>query len=60
MPSIYIKAQFASFEWRDGVPDPIQMVGDKALERLNKYLYQNNIQVKKNGKKVNWDKILKA
>jgi len=59
-PSIYIKAQFASFEWRDGVPDPIQLVGDKALERLNKYLYQNNIQVKKQGKKINWDKILKA
>jgi hypothetical protein len=60
-PSIYIKAQFASFEWRDGIPDPIQLVGDKALERLNKYLYSNNIQVKnRNNKKVNWDKILKA
>jgi hypothetical protein len=59
-PSIYIKAQFASFEWRDGVPDPIQLVGDKAIERLNKYLYENNIKINKSNKKVNWSRILKA
>ena len=42
---IYMKAQFAGFEWRDGIPDPIQLIGDKAMERLNRYMYENSIKV---------------
>lgn len=41
----YIKSQFSGFEYRDGVPDPIQMVGEKADKRLSRYLYENNIKV---------------
>lgn len=44
-PDIYLKAQFYGFEWRDGIPDPVQLVGPKAKDRLNKYLYEKNIKV---------------
>lgn len=37
----YIDAQFDGFAWRDGVPDPFQLNGDKAMERLQKYLFEN-------------------
>ena len=55
----YIKAQFYALEWRSGYPEPIQLVGDKAIQHLNKYLFENNISVNKSkeGKKINWDKI---
>ena len=44
-PDIYVKAQFHGFEWRDGIPDPVQLVGTKAIDRLNKYLFEKNIKV---------------
>ena len=39
----YIDAQFAMMEFRGALPDPLQLVGPKAKERLNKYMYQNKI-----------------
>jgi len=42
---IWVEAQFASFEWREGLPDPFQLVGEKALQRVNKYLYEKNIKI---------------
>jgi hypothetical protein len=59
---IYIKAQFEGLAWANGIPEPTQLVGDKATNRLNKYLYQNKIKVaskEEPTKKVNWDKIKK-
>lgn len=41
----YIKAQFEGLAWTNGIPNPEQLVGDKAQERLQKYLYQNQIQL---------------
>lgn len=38
---VYIDAQFAAMEYRGALPDPYQLVGDKAKARLNKILYQN-------------------
>lgn len=54
---IYIKAQFHGLSWTDSFPEPHQLVGDKAIERLNKYLYENKIRTskeepKKEGKNV--------
>lgn len=43
----YIKAQFAGFDWQDGVPDPIQLIGDKAIHRLQKYAYKESITIGK-------------
>ena len=37
----YIDSQFAMMEFRGALPDPYQLIGDKAKARLNKYLYQN-------------------
>lgn len=34
----YMKAQFYGFEWKSGIPDPIQLTGIKAKERVQKYL----------------------
>lgn len=54
----YIKAQFAAMEWGDKqiVPDPHQIYGDKAIERVRKYCYENNITMKQE-KKLNFSKI---
>lgn len=54
---IYIKAQFHGLSWTDSFPEPHQLIGDKAIERLNKYLYENKIRTskeepKKEGKNV--------
>lgn len=38
-PKIFIRAQFKSLEWVAGVPEPSQIVGDLAIERLQKYLF---------------------
>lgn len=54
----YIKAQFYALEWRNGYPDPIQLVGDKALQYLNKYLYEKGISLNKKTKSsIDWTKI---
>jgi hypothetical protein len=55
----YIKAQFYALEWRNGYPDPIQLIGDKAVQYLNKYLFENKISVKKpeEKSKIDWKKI---
>lgn len=54
----YIYAQFEGFEYLNSVPDPVQLVGEKAEERLMKFLYKHNIKVNAPGtKKVDWDTI---
>lgn len=58
--SIYVKAQFAGFEWRDGYPAPVQLTGTKATQRLNKYLYENNINTKKEKRNIDFSKIMNA
>ena len=45
---IYIKAQFAGLNWTDSFPEPAQLVGDKAIGRLNKYMYENKISTSSN------------
>lgn len=37
----YIRAQFAGLDWINGIPHPAQLIGDKANERLSRYLYEN-------------------
>jgi hypothetical protein len=51
----YIKSQFAAFDWRSAVPEVSQLVGAKALERLNKYLFQNGISVKGKPREISID-----
>lgn len=41
---IYIKAQFKGFEWCNSYPDPSQLIGKGAIDRLNKYLVENKIK----------------
>lgn len=40
----YLEAQFARLSWTDSFPEPNQLVGDNAISRLNKYLYENKIK----------------
>lgn len=40
----YIKSQFDGLEWANAIPDPSQLVGQKAIDRLNRYLIKNNIK----------------
>lgn len=43
----YVKAQFWGLEWCNGIPDPVQLIGPKAIDRLNRYLAEHNINIVK-------------
>ena len=59
--SDYIKAQFQAFEWRSSIPEPIQMTGDKARDRVIKWAFESNVNLKKNTeKKIDFLKIKNA
>lgn len=47
---IYLKAQFFGLAWADSYPEPLQLVGDKAIERLNKYMFKNKLKQNKKQK----------
>lgn len=49
--NIYLDAQFNGFGFRDILPEPLQMVGQKAEERVSKFLFDNGITAKKTNKK---------
>ena len=57
----YIKSQFNGFEWRGDYPDPTQLIGDKAVQRLSKYMFNktsgNPLEQKRSG--VDLKKIMK-
>ena len=53
--TIYIDAQFEALDWCNGMPSPEMMVTDKAKERLQKYMYQNQITNNQKPKKSNND-----
>ena len=55
----YIKAQFWGLEWCNGIPDPIQLVGNKAIDRLNKYLSEFNINLSQLNKDKNLNLAVK-
>ena len=46
-PSLYLEAQFEGLAWTDSFPEPSQLVSDKAIERLNKFLYTKKIKLGK-------------
>lgn len=41
---IFIKAQFEGLTWASAYPEPSQLVGDKAMSRLSKYMFENKIK----------------
>ena len=43
----FIDAQFEALDWCQGMPSPESLNTDKSKERLQKYLYENNIKTKK-------------
>ena len=45
--STYMKAQFDGLDFVRGIPHPTQMVGEKARERVIRYAFKHNINVKK-------------
>lgn len=49
---LFIEAQFKAFSWRNGLPEPVQITGDKALERAIKYAFENGIPLKKNNNEL--------
>lgn len=60
-PKVFVDAQFAFFEWGDKtiMPDPFQLHGEKAIERVRKYCYENNITTAAKPK-LNLNKIKNA
>lgn len=58
-PAQYIEAQFEALSFMGGLPSPSQLIGDKAKERLAKYMFKHSIKPSKLVKKqVNWEDIL--
>lgn len=61
----FIKAQFEGLSWTNSYPEPYQLYGSKARERLIKYMYKNNIvlnpksEEKTNSPKIDWKKLRK-
>lgn len=43
----YLKCQLEAFAWRSDYPQPIQLKGEKAINRFIAYAYKNNIQLKR-------------
>lgn len=56
----YIQSQFDGLDWAGGIPEPHSLVGIKADERLQKYLYKNKINLgeEETKPKLKWDKII--
>lgn len=53
----WIEAQFYAFEYKAGIPDPAQLVGIKAMDRVQKYCFEKGIKMGKKETKINFDKI---
>lgn len=52
-PEDYIKSQFEGLAWTNGVPTPNQLTGSKALERLQKYLFENKMTLSEKPDEIN-------
>lgn len=58
--SHFIESQFAGFEWRNGIPAPAQLIGEKAKARAIQWAYANKVKLKgKEKPKVNFSMIKK-
>jgi len=57
----YIKAQFAGLEFgeKQNIPDPLQLYGDKAIQRVRKYCFNNDISIQQ-AKGLDFKKIKNA
>lgn len=60
-PMKYLLSQFEGMQFRDGIPDPLQLVGPKALERYVKYAYEKGLgsNQKTTEASIDFSKILK-
>ena len=45
---VYIKAQFEGLDFAKGIPHPVQLIGSKAIERVNRYAYKRNFKTEYN------------
>lgn len=54
---VYIAAQFKGFEWNDSIPDPAQLVGTKALDRVQKYAFENGVTLGKKQTTIDFKQI---
>lgn len=56
----YLQAQFSSFDWRSGVPDPAQLTGAKAVDRLQRWAFENSIKLGNKKTQVDFKAIRKG
>lgn len=52
-PEVYMRAQFEGLSFTGNIPYPSQFVGDKAVERLYRYMKKNNVKAQK-PKSMSW------
>lgn len=53
----FIDSQFDALDWCNGIPVPESLIGNKAKERLNKYLFQNKITIQTKSTKTFWKSL---
>lgn len=53
----YISAQFEGFEWCNSIPDPVQLYGDKAKERVIKYYFAQGLKLRAHTTTIDFKKI---
>lgn len=44
--NLYLEAQFEGLEWTEGYPTPVQLTSNKAIDRLNKYMFKHKLKIK--------------
>lgn len=57
---IYLQAQFHGLAWANSYPEPINLIGDKAVKRLNKYMFENKIKMADKNTKKSSSELSKA
>lgn len=56
---VYMRAQFFYTDFTNQIPDPVQLVGIKARDKLQKYCFENSIKINKTQHRLDWAKIKK-
>lgn len=42
---VYLEAQFEGLQWTEGYPTPAQLISEKAIDRLNRFMFKNKIKI---------------
>jgi hypothetical protein len=58
-PVSYVKAQFEALEWRGGIPEPQQMVGSRAENKVIKWMAEHGVKKQDISNDDEWGKLIR-